>query len=446
MVRGKPGAVGLAIVYATWLHALMWWFHTVRVIRLVLAPNDIHLVPGLRNLAIWTVVISWAAAIGLTTSWLGIIAIKGKLAAMYAILASSLGLAFLLAEFIVLSIRPIIGGIFIYAGAFPLIALVYYKLIDGKTFFLILAAISIAITVTAYRLLFPSGERRWKDVAALDHLRSRKRGGVFLAGSRMKGTMGAVPSMLLARDCKKAASRKADMLWHTLGPGVHWFNFLVLGAGMFAAQLFMFMFMLWIMLQAKFSPGFFREFCAIAVTLNVTMLPMMILPRIATRLRATQAEQKLVRLTSLIPQNAALNQLFLGQLVRQTVFAMLISLAALLPFMWLLPRYSLSTDYLILEAAIIVCTSALYMHFLRNQVNAKRFDWTRGVSMILMGFLLIGGIAGIAYLNTSYILQWQYINGLLASFSVGLLAFTVFRLTRAASGDPVLWPIISASQ
>ncbi len=428
----NPGSLQIMWVVGLGLLVLTMWPPLIKVIPLLLTPANARLVPGLRGhvpaqfnpgimsdlrAAMCLVGVAFVAVVVLAAVLIGMP--NGTIAKCACLIAMGLAGLTLITVGRLEGLVPYFGVIFMArrdAG-------------EGMPL-LILSGVAVLTSIYAFAWLFPRGERHWRSMGRIEKLHRVTSGQLPSASTGPSGLRRIVYGRVLARNCGQADAKGA-MLWHVLGPNAHWTS---------PALALMLVLLICVLALALVSMmGWSSDFvqgCVVGILMALTVFGQLLyVQEIAMRMHATRTEQQLLRMTARMPQNEALNRLFVRQVLVQSaaMFAIALLLSIFASLMLEVSVNSVVRGLSLASLTVLLSTGSL--RWITKKGNPTNI-WPAAVMLLQM--VAVGLV--FAWCNAAQLLPWPA----LALPSLLMAGALLVRDVRKLMRGPVVLPLASA--
>lgn len=381
-------------VHAMWVVCLFLlvyslWPPLIKVIPLLLTPANAQLVPGVRRGAMWMVSMVFVAVVVLGAAIIGLP--NGNVIQCASLIAMGLAGLTLLGVGRMEGTVPYFGAIVItldpaaVAGSLPY-----------------LSSAALLTSIYAFARMFPRGERHWRSMEKIEKFHRITSGQLPAASNGLSGVRRIVYGRLLARDSGRPDSTGA-LCWHVLGPNAHWSS-LALALVLMLVLCGVAMGLVWSM---RWSSTFVHGVIVGNLVAVIVFGQLIYVQQIAMRLHATRAEQELLRLTARLPQNAALNRLFVRQVLLRSA-AMLAAALLLSVLASLMVEMSLAS--VLRGLALASLTALLSASTLRliTKTNKPTDIWPAVLMLLLMlavglAFILVNAVTPLPWAALAFV-------------------------------------------
>jgi hypothetical protein len=283
------------------------WGATTKIVPLLVTPGNAKLVPGLRRGVMSVIVTNWAVVVLFFALAIGyLFGNFARYGAMAAIMLGGLAL---------MSIGRLEGLVPYILGMFVAMERLGFAGITKVTSTTVLVLIGLLASTYAFFHLFPSGDRHWRSTEKFDNAMKKLSGQAPYIDARRIGPWRWVHGKVLAHDCRSGKASSGQLLWHALGPSAHWSSPLIICLLVQSCMVLG----LWLLPMVGLSVDFWKGFMIGIGATAVVFGQFAQMQSVAVRMHATRAEQELVRLTPRIPQNKALNAVFVKHVLWQSV-------------------------------------------------------------------------------------------------------------------------------
>lgn len=419
----KVMVFGLVIV-AT--QVVLVWGPVTKVVPLLVTPSNGQLVPGLRRGVMWVMVVSWAIVVLF-------FAIAGGYATGHVLRAGGMA-AVMLGGLALLSIGRWEGFFPYILGIFIALERLKFAGVDERGATAILTVIAVLTSVYAFFRMFPSGDRHWRSMDALEKARLVERGQAAQTVYKFSIWRWAY-AKVLAQDCQQPQAGSGKLLWHALGPSAHWSS-PVIACLLLQVSVVL---NLWLLPKFGLSPSFWQGF-AIGISATAVLFGQFWhLQQIAIRMHATRAEQELVRLSPRIPQNEALKQLLVKDALWQSAGMFGLVLLTTLFVSVVADDPPATTLTRLLQVSLTVLASVGVLRAVTRTGNPGSI-WPP--ILVLLQMLVVGIAFATAYpaLSASMAQPWL----VLAVASFVLAGVLLWRDVRRVLQGPPVWPLALA--